>query len=71
MLQENYKIMAELTKFTLRYTSQGLKLHEKVIFNFSQFIFEAYFLIFLHDQKKYHLWKCPWEEKLIFTPFLW
>lgn len=37
MLQENYKIMTELTKCTPRYTSQGLKLFENVIFYFSPF----------------------------------
>lgn len=71
MLQENYKVVTELTKSTPTYTSQGLKLFEKVVFNFSQSLFEAYFLIFLHAQKKRHLWKCPWEEKLLLTPLLW
>lgn len=29
MLQENYKIMTEITKFTPRYSSQGLKFFER------------------------------------------
>lgn len=58
MLQENYKILADLTKFTPTYTTRGLKLFEKVTIHLSVH-FQSFFLNILTYPNKMPLVKMP------------